>query len=208
MCCKKLKTIYFISNIIIIKMPNPIEEALKSLNESIALLDETKDLIGHETYLAMKNNLLSVCKNINRATEGVNDHKDDDADDDDDDDDNDNMSFTMPFTLVVTHKTSFDKVFDIAAALWRKKDKSEEIKCSFRNQSSHWSETSEKIRAYSSEQARRQGIDPTDTDVLNFNHYIRLAKIYWCRLEKRWYRADATFNLVGEIDYDGNITYD
>jgi hypothetical protein len=180
-------------------MPSPIEEALKSLNESIALLDENKDLIGEETYLAMKNKLLSVCKNINRATKGIND---------DDDDDEYGLSFSIPFTLVVTHKTSFDKVFDIAAALWTINDKSEEIKCRFENQSSHWSEASKKIRAYSSEQARRQGIDPTDTDVLNFNHYIRLAKIYWCRLEKRWYRAGATFNLVGEIDYDGNITYD
>jgi hypothetical protein len=169
-------------------------------------LDETKDLIGEETYLAMKNKLLSVCKNINRATEGVNDDEDDDVNDDDYDDDN--ISFIMPFTLVVTHKTSFDKVFDIAAALWSVKDESEEIKCRFENQSSHWSEASKKIRAYSSEQARREGIDPTDTDVLNFNHYIRLAKIYWWRLEKRWYRAGATFNLVGEIDYDGNITYD
>jgi hypothetical protein len=187
-------------------MPSPIEEALKSLNESIALLDETKDFISEETYLAMKNKLLSVCKNINRATEGVND--DEDADVNDYDDDDDNISFSIPFTLVVTHKTSFDTVFDIAATLWSDKDKSEEIKCRFENQSSHWSEASKKIREYSSEQARRNGIDPTDTDVLNFNHYIRLATLYWCRLEKRWYRAGATFNLVGEIDYDGYITYD
>ena len=195
-------------------MPSPIEEALKSLNESIALLDETKDLIGEETYLAMKNNLLSVCKNINRATKGVNDDDDDDDDDNDDDDDDndddddDDISFLMPFTLVVTHKTSFDKVFNIVAALWRDKDNSREIERSFINQSNYSSEASKKSREYNAEQARRQGIDPTDTDVLNFNHYIRLAKIYWCRLEKRWYRADATFNLVGEIDYDGYITYD
>jgi hypothetical protein len=193
-------------------MPNPIEEALKSLNESIALLDETKDLIGEETYLAMKNNLLSVCKNINRATKGVNDDDDDDDDDNDDDndddDDDDNISFLMPFTLVVTHKTSFDKVFNIVAALWRDKDESREIEESFRNQSNYSSEASKKSREYNAEQARRQGIDPTDTDVLNFNHYIRLAKIYWSRLEKKWYRADATFNLVGVIDYDGYIRYD
>ena len=193
-------------------MPSPIEEALKSLNESIALLDETKDLIGEETYLAMKNNLLSVCKNINRATKGVNDDDDDDDNDDDDndddDDDDDDISSLMPFTLVVTHKTSFDKVFNIVAALWRDKDNSREIERSFINQSNYSSEASKKSREYNAEQARRQGIDPTDTDVLNFNHYIRLAKIYWCRLEKRWYRADATFNLVGEIDYDGYITYD
>jgi hypothetical protein len=186
-------------------MPSPIEEALKSLNESIALLDEKKDLIGEETYLAMKNKLLSVCKNINRATKGVNDYKDDD-----DDDDNDNMSFTMPFTLVVTHKTSFDKVFNIAAALWRDKDNSKEIERRFinLNPSTNWSEASEKSRAYNAEQARRQGIDPTDSDVLKFNHYIRLATDYWGRFEKKWYRADATFNLVGVIDYDGVITYD
>jgi hypothetical protein len=191
-------------------MPNPIEEALKSLNESIALLDETKDLIGEETYLAMKNKLLSVCKNINRATKGVNDEDDDDVNDDDDenDDDEDNISFHMPFTLVVTHNTSFDIVFNIAAALWNDKDESREIARSFSNPSTYSSEASKKSREYSSEQARRNGIDPTDTDVLNFNHYIRLAKIYWCRLEKKWYRAGATFNLVGEIDYDGNITYD
>jgi hypothetical protein len=187
-------------------MPSPIEEALKSLNESIALLDETKDLIGEETYLAMKNKLLSVCKNINRATEGVNDDEDDDVNDDDDD--NDNISFIMPFTLVVTHKTSFDKVFNIVAALWNDKDESREIKCRFENQSSHWSEASKKSREYSSEQARLHNIDPTDTDVLNFNHYIRLATLYWGRSEKKWYRVGATFNLVGEIDYDGYITYD
>jgi hypothetical protein len=185
-------------------MPSPIEEALKSLNESIALLDETKDLIGEETYLAMKNKLLSVCKNINRATKGVYDNDDDE----DYDSDDDNMSFTMPFTLVVTHKTSFDKIFNIAAALWRDKDKSEEIKSRFELQSSSWKETTKKSRAYTSEQARRRGIDPTNTDVLNFNHYIRLAMIYWGRFEKRWYRAGATFNLVGKIDYDGIITYD
>jgi len=195
-------------------MPSPIEEALKSLNESIALLDENKDLIGEETYLDMKNKLLSVCKNINRATKGVNDDDDDDDDgddddeDDDDDDDDDNISFSMPFTLVVTHKTSFDKVFNIAAALWSAKDESREIARSFSNPSTYSSEVSKKSREYSSEQARCQGIDPTDTDVLNFNHYIRLAKIYWSGLEKKWYRADATFNLVGEIDYDGYITYD
>jgi hypothetical protein len=195
-------------------MPSPIEEALKSLNESIALLDEKKDLIGEETYLAMKNKLLSVCKNINRATKGVNDDDDDDDDDNDDDDDDnddeddDDISFLMPFTLVVTHKTSFDKVFNIAAALWRDKDNSREIENSFRNQSIYSSEASKKSREYNAEQARRQGIDPTDTDVLNFNHYIRLATQYWGRSEKKWYRADATFNLVGVIDYDGYITYD
>ena len=191
-------------------MPNPIEEALKSLNESIALLDETKDLIGEETYLAMKNKLLSVCKNINRATKGVNDEDDDDVNDDDDenDDDEDNISFHMPFTLVVTHNTSFDIVFNIAAALWNDKDESREIARSFSNPSTYSSEASKKSREYSSEQARRNGIDPTDTDVLNFNHYIRLAKIHWWRLEKKWYRVGATFNLVGKIDYDGNITYD
>jgi hypothetical protein len=182
-------------------MPSPIEEALKSLNESVALLDETKDLIGEETYLAMKNKLLSVCKNINRATKGV-------YDDYYDDDDNDNMSFTMPFTLVVTHKTSFDKIFNIAAVIWRNKDKSEEIKRSFENPSCHWREATEKSRAYTSEQARLHNIDPTNTDVLNFNHYIRLAMEYWGRFEKKWYRASATFNLVGVIDYDGIITYD
>ena len=131
-------------------MPSPIEEALKSLNESIALLDETKDLIGEETYLAMKNNLLSVCKNINRATKGVNDDDDDDDDDNDDDDDDndddddDDISFLMPFTLVVTHKTSFDKVFNIVAALWRDKDNSREIERSFINQSNYSSEASKK----------------------------------------------------------------
>jgi hypothetical protein len=180
-------------------MPNPIQEALKTLNESIALLDKNKHLIDEETYLIMKENLLSIDKNINRATKGVND---------DDDDDEYGLSFSIPFTLVVTHKTSFDKVFDIAAAMWSVKDKSEEIKCRFENQSSCWKETTKKSRAYSSEQARRQGIDPTDTDVLNFNHYIRIATEYWYRLEKRWYRAGATFNLVGKIDYDGIITYD
>ena len=195
-------------------MPSPIEEALKSLNESIALLDENKDLIGEETYLAMKNKLLSVCKNINRATKGVNDddeNDDDENDDDDDDDDNeddDDISFLMPFTLVVTHKTSFDKVFNIVAALWRDKDNSREIERSFRNQSNYSSEASKKSREYNAEQARLQGIDPTDTDVLHFNHYIRLATLYWGRSEKKWYRAGATFNLVGVIDYDGYIRYD
>ena len=189
-------------------MPSPIEEALKSLNESIALLDETKDLIGEETYVSMKNKLLSVCKNINRATKGVNDDDDDDDDNDDNDDDDDDISFLMPFTLVVTHKTSFDKVFNIAAALWRDKDNSREIENSFRNQSIYSSEASKKSREYNAEQARLQGIDPTDTDVLQFNHYIRLATLYWGRSEKKWYRAGATFNLVGEIDDDGYITYD
>jgi len=191
-------------------MPSPIEEALKTLNESIALLDETKDLIGEETYLAMKNKLLSVCKNINRATKGVNDDDDDDDDvnDDDDEDDDDNISFIMPFTLVVTHKTSFDKVFNIAAALWNDKDESKEIERSFSNPSTYSSEASKKSREYSSEQARLHNIDPTDTDVLNFNHYIRLATLYWGRSEKKWYRNGATFNLVGKIDYDGYITYD
>jgi hypothetical protein len=189
-------------------MPSPIEEALKSLNESIALLDEKKDLIGEETYLAMKNKLLSVCKNINRATKGVNDDDDEDDDVNDDDDDTSDISFIMPFTLVVTHNTSFDIVFNIAAALWREKDNSKEIERSFSNQSTYSSEASKKSREYSSEQARLHNIDPTDTDVLNFNHYIRLAKIYWYRLEKKWYRVGATFNLVGEIDYDGYITYD
>jgi len=188
-------------------MPNPIEEALKSLNESIALLNEKKDLIGEETYLAMKNNLLSVCKNINRATKGVNDDdENDDDENDDDDDDTSDISFHMPFTLVVTHNTSFDIVFNIAAALWNDKDESREIARSFSNPSTYSSEASKKSREYSSEQARLHNIDPTDTDVLNFNHYIRLAKIYWCRLEKKWYRVGATFNLVGEIDYDGYIT--
>jgi hypothetical protein len=191
-------------------MPSPIEEALKSLNESIALLDETKDLIGEETYLAMKNKLLSVCKNINKATKGVNDddENDDDENDDDEDDDTSDISFRMPFTLVVTHNTSFDKVFNIAAAIWRDKDESKEIERSFRNQSKYSSEASKKSREYSSEQARLHNIDPTDTDVLNFNHYIRLATLYWGRSEKKWYRVGATFNLVGEIDYDGYITYD
>jgi hypothetical protein len=124
-------------------MPSPIEEALKSLNESIALLDEKKDLIGEETYLAMKNKLLSVCKNINRATKGVNDDEDDDENDDDEDDD-DNISFHMPFTLVVTHNTSFDKVFNIAAALWNDKDESREIARSFSNPSTYSSEASKK----------------------------------------------------------------
>jgi ABC-type Zn2+ transport system substrate-binding protein/surface adhesin len=183
-------------------------------------LNEKKDLIGEETYLAMKNNLLSVCKNINRATKGVNDddENDDDENDDDDDDENDDdenddddddtsdISFHMPFTLVVTHNTSFDIVFNIAAALWNDKDESREIARSFSNPSTYSSEASKKSREYSSEQARLHNIDPTDTDVLNFNHYIRLAKIYWCRLEKKWYRVGATFNLVGEIDYDGYIT--
>jgi hypothetical protein len=201
-------------------MPNPIEEALKSLNESIALLDETKDLIGEETYLAMKNNLLSIDKNIKRATKGVNDddendddendddENDDDEDDDDKDDDTSDISFHMPFTLVVTHNTSFDIVFNIAAAIWSDKDKSREIKSRFENQSSCWNETTKKSRAYTSEQARLHNIDPTDTDVLNFNHYIRLATLHWGRSEKKWYRVGATFNLVGERDYDGVITYD
>jgi hypothetical protein len=206
-------------------MPNPIEEALKSLNESIALLDEKKDLIGEETYLAMKNKLLRVCKNIIRATKGVNDddendddendddendddEDDDDENDDDEDDDTSDISFHMPFTLVVTHKTSFDIVFNIAAALWNDKDNSKEIERSFRNQSTNWCEGSEKSREYNAEQARLHNIDPTDTDVLNFNHYIRLATLYWGRSEKKWYRVGATFNLVGEIDYDGYITYD
>ena len=185
-------------------MPNPIQEALKTLNESIALLDKNKHLIDEETYLIMKENLLSIDKNINRATKGVNDDNDDDKDYDDASD----INFFGPFTLVVTHNTSFDILLDMVSTIWRNMDKSQEIECRFELESSGWREATEKSRAYSSEQARCQGIDPTDTDVLNFNHYIRLATLYWGRSEKKWYRVGATFNLVGKIDYDGNITYD
>ena len=41
-------------------MSGPIQKALKTLNESITLLDKNKHLIDEETYLIMKENLLSI----------------------------------------------------------------------------------------------------------------------------------------------------
>jgi hypothetical protein len=177
-------------------MPNPIEEALKSLNESIALLDEKKDLIGDETYLAMKNNLLSVCKNINRATKGVND----DNDDDEYYDDASDINFYGPFTLVVTHNTSFDILLDMVSTIWRNMDKSQEIECRFELESSGCREATEKSRAYNAEQARLHNIDSTNKDVLSFNYYFRQAMCYWVGVDTKWYRNGAVFNLTGIMD--------
>jgi hypothetical protein len=178
-------------------MSGPIQKALKTLNESITLLDKNKHLIDEETYLIMKENLLSINKNINRATKGVND--------DDEDNDTSDISFHMPFTLVVTHKTSFDIVFNIVEAIWRDKDKSKEIEHSFRNPSTDWSEALEKSRAYNAEQARLHNIEPTNKDVLSFNYYFRQAMHHWDNFNTEWYRNDAAFNLECDSNEYGII---
>ncbi len=197
MCCKKIeKYLFYVILLFYHTMSGPIQEALKSLNESIALLDKNKHLIDEETYLTMKENLLSIDKNINRATKGVNN---------DDEDDTSDISFHMPFTLVVTDNTSFDKVFNIAAAIWRDKDKNKEIERSFRNPSTDWSEALEKSRAYNAEQARCQGIDPTDKDVLSFNYYFRQVMHHWGNFNTEWYRNSAAFNLECDSNEYGII---
>jgi hypothetical protein len=182
-------------------MSGPIEEALKSLNESIALLDKNKHLIDEETYLIMKENLLSIDKNINRATKGVND----DNDDDEYYDDASDINFFGPFTLVVTHNTSFDIVFNIVEAMWRDKDKSEKIQQSFRNPSTGWWEALEKSRAYNAEQARLHNIEPTNKDVLSFNYYLRQAMHHWGNFNTEWYRNGAAFNLECDSNEYGII---
>jgi hypothetical protein len=144
----------------------------------------------------MKENLLSIDKNINRATKGVND----DDEDDEDYDDASDINFFGPFTLVVTHNTSFDIVFNIVEAIWRDKDKSKEIEYRFELESSGWRDAWEKTTAYNAEETRLHNIEPTNKDVLYFNSYFRQAMCYWGCFDGKWYRNGAAFNLTGIMD--------
>ena len=170
-------------------MSGPIQEALKTLNESIALLDKNKHLIDKETYSIMKENLQNVSKNINLATKGINDD-----DFNDDDTSNSDIDFVFPFTLVVTHNTSFDILFDITECMWHRMDKRDSIRILKGNR--------EEAKEYNIQQALLHNIDPKNEDVIYFNHHFRQAMIYWAfGFDKTWYRNSATFHLEGGPEY-------
>lgn len=175
-------------------MSGPIQEALKTLNESIALLDKNKHLIDEETYSIMKENLQNVSKNINLATKGIND--DVFNDDDFKDDDTSNINFSFPFTLVVTHNTSFDILFDITECMWHRMDNIGRDSISILK--GNWREAKE----YNIQQALLHNIDPKNEDVIYFNHHFGQAMFYWSfGFDKTWYRNSATFHLEGGPEY-------
>lgn len=161
-------------------MSGPIQEALKTLNESIALLDKNKHLIDEEIYSIMKENLQNVSKNINLATKGINDYniKDDDTS-------NSDIDFVLPFTLVVTHNTSFDILFDITSRMWDR----------MHNKGLNTDE-------YNIQQALLHNIDPKNKDILYFNHHFEQAMIYWfSEFDKTLYRESFIFHLWGGPEY-------
>lgn len=64
----------------------------------------------------------------------------------------------------------------------------------------NWKEALENGSSYNATQARLHNIDPTNANVLNFNHYFRLATSYLVGFYKKWYHNGATFNQNCNID--------